>query len=125
MKPQAIPDPSAFDEVRLREMLDLVGPASERRLLASLIGDLQGARGALAEAILRRDARALCSQTHVLAALAGTFGAPALAAAAQAMESGAKADIGADDGARVLALTDQLMTSLSARIPDTPAKGAP
>lgn len=107
--------PGDLDEVRLREMLDLVGPASEAPLLQTLVGDLRSARSALALALDAGDSRAVCAQTHVLGALAGTFGAPRLAEATTALEQRAKVGLTAADGTEVLAMTEQLSDWLSAR----------
>jgi HPt (histidine-containing phosphotransfer) domain-containing protein len=128
--------PQDLDEGRLREMLDLVGPASELRLLQSLMRDLTAARGALARAIADGDARAVSAQTHVLAALAGTFGAPLLAAAAQSLDGRSRAAAGraaagpaaqgtVPDGAEVLAMTDRLLRRLTQRLAEraVPARG--
>jgi len=112
--------PDDLDEGRLREMLDLVGPASETRLLQSLVGDLAAARAALALALGAGDMRSIVAQSHVLSALAGTFGAPVLAAAALALERETGAPPGAD-GAAVLDMTDRLIEHLSGRLPDGPA----
>lgn len=118
-----------LDEGRLREMLDLVGPGSEQRLLKSLVGDLETARAALSLALTADDGPAIRAQTHVLAALAGTFGAPTLAAAAKALDQRAKGtgdavDRGAAgsefEGSDVLAMTDRLTACLSDRLLPTP-----
>lgn len=105
-----------IDEGRLGEMLALVGPASETRLLRSLIDDLQTARIRLIQAIENRNAVDLRDQTHVLASLSGTFGAMALNAAAQELEARSQSAITAADGTLVIARTDQMIAFLSARL---------
>jgi HPt (histidine-containing phosphotransfer) domain-containing protein len=105
-----------IDEGRLGEMLALVGPASEKRLLRALIDDLQTARARLVRAIEQRDPIELRDQTHVLASLSGTFGAMALNAAAQELEAQSQSDVMAADGSLVIARTDGLIAVLSDRL---------
>jgi HPt (histidine-containing phosphotransfer) domain-containing protein len=116
VNPVATIGPADLDERRLREMLDLVGPASEMRLLQSLVGDLTAARTALARALSAGDKSAVSAQIHVLSALAGTFGAPRLAAAALALEQRSRGGPVMTDGAEVLAMTDRLTEHLSDRL---------
>lgn len=108
-----------IDEERLREMIALVGPASETRLMRSLIGDLQTARLRLLRAFEQQDAALLRDQTHVLASLAATFGALALNRAAQQLEARSRAG-GTPDVSAVIGLTDRLVALLSARPAGTP-----
>jgi HPt (histidine-containing phosphotransfer) domain-containing protein len=122
MIPVATIAPHDIDERRLREMLDLVGPASETRLLQSLVGDLTAARAALGLALTAGDGGVVSAQSHVLSALAGTFGAPRLAAAALALERCARDGTPAAEGAEVLAMTDRLIECLSDRLPAEPER---
>jgi HPt (histidine-containing phosphotransfer) domain-containing protein len=103
-----------IDERRLGEMLALVGPASETRLLRSLIDDLQTALTRLLRAIERRDAAGLRDQTHVLASLSATFGAMALNSAAQDLEASSRSGFGALDGSAVISRTERLIAFLAA-----------
>lgn len=109
-----------IDKGRLAEMLALVGPASEQRLLRSLIEDLGTARAELLQAATRRDAAALRRQTHVLASLAATFGADALDVAARELQSrsrttDAERAPGPDPGA-VVHLTDRVIAELCGKL---------
>lgn len=114
--------PMEVDEARLRQMLDLVGPDSEARLLKSLVGDLATARTELAKALAKDDVAAVCAQSHVLSSLAGTFGAPGLAIAARALERQACSSGPTANGTEVLALIDRLAQQLSARILPQPVR---
>jgi HPt (histidine-containing phosphotransfer) domain-containing protein len=105
-----------IDEGRLSEMLALVGPACEQHLMRSLICDLRAARARLLRAAARRDTPGMRDQTHVLASLAGTFGAEALNAAAQELEARSLSSTGAVDASRVIHRTDRLITDLSGRL---------
>jgi HPt (histidine-containing phosphotransfer) domain-containing protein len=113
-----------IDTGRLAEMLDLVGPASEERLLRSLIEDLETARSALLHAASRHDRVALRQQTHVLASLAATFGAPALNTAARELQASSRttdlwrgegATAGLDPGP-VVRLTENMIAELTDRL---------
>jgi HPt (histidine-containing phosphotransfer) domain-containing protein len=108
-----------IDEDRLREMLTLVGPDSERRLLRLLIVDLQNARLRLLRAAEQKDAVLLREQTHVLASLAATFGAEALTRAARQLEARVRAG-GTPDVGVVERLTEGLVDLLSARCAGKP-----
>jgi HPt (histidine-containing phosphotransfer) domain-containing protein len=108
-----------IDEERLRNMLALVGPGSEDRLLRSLIADLRMARTRLVRAFEQQDAPLLRDQTHLLASLAATFGALALDRAARQLEARCAAG-GTPDVTTVAALTERLVTLLSARFAGMP-----
>lgn len=105
-----------IDEGRLAEMLALVGPESETRLLRSVIDDLQTARERLVRAVERRDAVGLRDQTHVLGALAATFGAMSLSAAAQELEARSLSAVRVPDGSLVIAQTERLIAFLTGRL---------
>jgi hypothetical protein len=109
-----------IDRGRLAEMLALVGPASEERLLRSLIEDLGMARAGLLQAASRCDAAALRRQTHVLASLSATFGAGALNLAARELQSRSRAsEAGRNEGldpGPVVRLTDRVIAELSDRL---------
>jgi HPt (histidine-containing phosphotransfer) domain-containing protein len=105
-----------IDEARLAEMLALVGPASEQHLLRSLICDLRAARARLLRAVARRDTVVMRDQTHVLASLAGTFGAVALNAAMQEFDGTDLSATTGVDASRVIHRTDRLIADLSARL---------
>lgn len=105
-----------IDEARLAQMLALVGPACEQHLLRSLICDLRSARARLLRAVARRDTAVMRDQTHVLASLAGTFGAGALNAAAQEFDHRNLSGAAGVDASRVIHRTDRLIADLSARL---------
>lgn len=105
-----------IDEARLAEMLALVGPACEGQLLRSLICDLRAARTRLLRAVARRDIVDMRGQTHVLASLAGTFGAVALNEAAQELDARNPSGAEGVDASRVIHRTDRLIADLSARL---------
>ena len=105
-----------IDEKRLGEMLALVGPASELHLLRSLIGDLRAAMAGLAVANDNRDMQSLCNLTHILASLAGTFGAPALSAAAQELEVRSRSGTAQPDCSGVFLRAEHLIGHLTARL---------
>ncbi len=112
-----------IDRDRLAEMLALVGPASEERLLRSLIEDLGMARAGLLQAASGRDPEALRRQTHVLSSLAATFGASALNQAARALQSRSQTADGGrtpmPDPGPVVRLTDRLIAELNDRLADS------
>lgn len=108
-----------LDEGRLAAMLALVGPACEQHLLSSLIGDLKAARTGLLEAAAQNDAARLRDQTHLLASLAGTFGAVALNAAAQDLEAHGLTAAGGLESRKVVHLTDSLIAELTSRLAGT------
>jgi HPt (histidine-containing phosphotransfer) domain-containing protein len=105
-----------IDEARLAEMLALVGPACEQNLLRSLICDLRSARARLLQAVARRDRTVMRDQTHVLASLAGTFGAVALNEAAQELDARNPSGTAGVDASRVIHRIDRLIADLSARL---------
>jgi HPt (histidine-containing phosphotransfer) domain-containing protein len=88
---QNLPLPLRFDPDRLRRLLDLVGPTGARGLLVQLDRDLCDCEAAIAAAADRQDWAALREATHVLVSLAGSAGAPALQALAEAMNGAAHA----------------------------------
>lgn len=108
-----------LDEGRLAAMLALVGPACERHLLSSLIGDLKAARTGLLQAAEQGDPARLRDQTHVLASLAGTFGAVSLNRAAQDLEAHSLSAAPGLESRRVIHLTDSLITELTSRLAGT------
>ncbi len=105
-----------IDEKRLEQMLALVGPASETRLLRSLIGDLRAALVALTVATDRHDVQSLCNQTHVLASLAGTFGARSLNAAARDLEIRSRSGTALPDCSGVILRAERLISHLTVRL---------
>lgn len=109
-----------IDEARLTKMLTLVGPASEGRLLRSLIDDLRTARAGLEAAISRQDAEMLRARTHVLASLADTFGAAGLSAAAQTLQAQSLSGAHPSDANSVGVETDILIARLSDRLARVP-----
>ena len=109
-------DLTDIDEGRLAEMLAVVGPAFEKHLLRSLICDLRAARARLTRAATRCDVVVMRNQTHVLASLAVTFGAVALAAAARELDGRSPPLAGEIDASRVIDRTDRLITVLSGRL---------
>lgn len=109
-----------IDEARLTEMLTLVGPASEGRLLRSLIDDLRTAQADLEAALSRRDAEMLRAGTHVLASLADTFGAAALSAAAQTLQAQSLGGVHPSEANAVRVETNRLIARLSHRLARVP-----
>lgn len=88
---QNLPLPLRFDPDRLRRLLDLVGPTEAGTFLTQLDQDLSDCARSLAVATDRQDWTTLREASHVLMSLAGSAGALALQAWAEALNAAANA----------------------------------
>ena len=86
---QNLPLPLRFEPDRLRRLLDLVGPTEARAFLSQLESDLSDCARLISDATVQHDWSALREASHVLISLAGSSGALALQAQAQALNAAA------------------------------------
>jgi signal transduction histidine kinase/CheY-like chemotaxis protein len=101
------------DEEHLRALVDALGPATVRKLIAGVPHDTDGYRARLAEACMRGDLSGARAAAHGLKGIAANLGLTALAQLAGAMENACVAG----DTDRLISLSAQLDARLQQALP--------